>query len=125
MDGIQQRQKRRAGDFGLDGTTGLAPLEADNDSILFAEFHSSLHRSTNNAKINDPELDKLLEGQRREPNPEKRRELLRSTVKRIADQVWQIGLIYAPKWDIVQPYVKDYYPHFSVRGPYKFSWIKK
>ncbi len=125
MTQAQQRQKRRAGDFGLDSTTGLSPLEADNDSILYAEFHSSLKGSTNNSHINDPELDKLLEASRREMNPEKRRELLRSTVRHIVDNVLYIGLIYPPKYEVYQPYVMSIYPQFGNKGVWVFSWLQK
>jgi len=125
MDQALQRQKRIAGDFGLDATTGVLPLEADNDSILYAEYHSSLHRSTNYSKVNDPELDRILEAGRREMDPEKRRELLRDAVRRIADRVYMVGLVYTPKHDTVQPYVKGYYPHFSDRGSHLFSWLQK
>jgi len=121
-----QRRLRRTGQFDLDGTTGLAPLESDNDSILFGEFHSKFRGgSTNYSQVNDPELDRLLETQRREPDPEKRRELLRTAGKRIADQVWGLGTIYAPKWDLIQPYVKNYRPHFGSKAAYVESWIQK
>src|SRR5581483_2333 len=103
VDTNLQRQKRRAGDFGLDGTTGLSPLEADNDSILFGEFYSALSASTNYSKINDPELDKLLRAERAEANPDKRKDLLKAAGTRIAENVYEIGLIYGPKWDAVQP----------------------
>ncbi len=125
MDQALQRQKRIAGDFGLDATTGTLPLEADNDSILYAEYHSSLHRSTNYSKVNDPDLDRILEAGRREMDPEKRRELLRTAVQRIADRVYMIGLIYTAKYDVTQPYVRDYYPHFSDRGSHLFIWLQK
>lgn len=121
----QQRQKRRAGDFGLDSTTGLSPLEADNDSILYAEFHSTLHGSTNNSKINDPELDRLLQASRREMDPEKRREVLRNTVKRIVDQVWYIALIYPPKYEVYQPHLINVHPHFGNKATWAFSWLQK
>ncbi len=125
MDQALQRQKRIAGDFGLDATTGTLPLEADNDSILYAEYHSSLHRSSNYSKVNDPELDRILEAGRREMDPDKRRELLRTAVRRIVDQVYMIGLVYTSKYDALQPYVRDYYPHFSDRGSHLFSWLQK
>jgi len=125
MDRTQQTQKRRAGDFGLDPTTGLSPLEADNDSILFGEFHSKFHGTSNNAKISDPELDRLLEAQRREMQPEKRRELLRNTVKRLVDQTWYVGLIYPPQWDLIHPHVKNYHMHFSNRYSYLWTWQQK
>lgn len=37
------------------------------------------------------------------------------------------GQLYGefPKWDVVQPYVHNYHPHFSVRAPYAVAWIRK
>ncbi len=124
FDRATQRVKRRSGDYGLDITTGQGSLVGvDNDSILVAQFHSA--SAANDIKVKDPELDRLVEAQRREPDLAKRRELLRAAVKRIADQVLQIGLIYVPKWEMVQPYVKENYPHFSTRSPYLTSWISR
>jgi len=125
MDTTQQRQRRRAGAYDLDSSTNLAPLEADGDSILYAEYHSSLHRSTNNSKINDPELDRLLEAQRREPLAEKRKELQRNAAKRIVDMMWAAPLVYPPRWDATQAHVMNYYPHLSVHAPHLVSWLQK
>ena len=124
FDRATQRVKRRTGDYGLDITTGQGSLVGvDNDSILVSQFHSA--SAANDVKVKDAELDRLVEAQRREPDPAKRRELLRAAVKRIADEVLQIGLIYVPKWEMVQPYVKEHHPHFSTRSPYLSSWIAR
>ncbi len=125
MEATQHTAKRRAGDFNLDVTANIGSLEADNDSIIFGEYHSKLAGTSNNSKINDPDLDRLIESQRREPNPEKRREIMRTAVKRVHDQHWMLGLIYPPKWDVYQSYVKNYYPHFSDRGQHMFAWVQK
>ena len=125
LDRNLQREKRRAGDFGIDGSTGAGSADADQDSTLYAEFHSSLASSTNNSKVKDAELDRLLTQQRREPDPAKRREILRAAVMRIAETMATVGMVHTPHWDIVQPYVQNYHPHFSVRAPYNVSWIRK
>ena len=36
-----------------------------------------------------------------------------------------LGLIYPPKWDVVQLYVKNYYPHCSDRGQHMFMWLQQ
>lgn len=123
MDKVTQRQKKYTGDYDLDSGTGLGGLEADNDSMLYGPYHSS--SSGNWSKVKDEELDKLLVAQRREPNAEKRRELLRNAAKRIVDQAWGIEIIYPPKWDLVHPYVKNYYTHFGNRARGAFAWFEK
>src|SRR5581483_7520760 len=116
MDKDLQRQKRRKGDFDIDVVQALGLLEADADSTLFGIYHSK--GSTNWPQIRDPQLDTILEAQRRETDPEKRKGIMRDAVKRIVDQAWGVEFIYPPITYAAQPYVKDYYPHFSVRGPY-------
>ena len=123
MDKTLQRQKRRVGDFDIDVVQGLGVLEADADSILFGGYHSK--GSINYGKSKDPELDRMLEAQRQEADPQKRRELMRVAVRRIVDRAWGTELVYPPKWDVTQPYVKGYYPHFSVKSPYITAWLDR
>lgn len=123
MDKNDQRAKRRRGDFDIDHISGTGLLEADADSMMFGVYHRK--GSTNWPKVGDPELDKLLEAQRREANPEKRREAMRAAVRHIVDQAWGIELIYPPKWNASQSYVKGYYPHFSVEGTHMVAWLDK
>lgn len=125
MDRSQQRVYRRSGTFDLDATINLSPLEADNDTILYGEYHSSQANSTNNAKVSDPELDKLLDAQRREPNLEKRRQAIRAAVMRIWEMQWQAPMVFPPRWDVVQPHIRNYTQHMSIEGPHLFSWIQK
>ncbi len=123
MDKNAQRAKRRVGDFDIDVIQGLGLLEADIDSTLFGTLHSK--GSANWPKIKDPELDKLLQAQRSEADPEKRKVIMRDAVKRVIDQAWGVELIYPPIWFAAQGYVKDYQPHFSVRGPWTTAWLDR
>ena len=123
LDRASQLQRRFVGDFELDTGVGAGALDADPDSIIYGRFHSS--SSGNRIMVNDPELDSLLVAQRREPNPEKRHELLRQGAKRIADMVWEVDLIYPPKWDVTHPYVKGYGPHFADNGQHQFLWLER
>jgi peptide/nickel transport system substrate-binding protein len=123
MDKNAQRAKRRVGDFDIDIIQGLGLLEADIDSTLFGTLHSK--GSTNWPKIRDTELDKLLQAQRSEADPEKRKQIQRDAVRRVIDQAWGAELIYPPIWFAAQSYVKNYYPHFSSRGPYTPAWLDK
>jgi len=123
MDKVTQRQKKYSGDYDLDSGVGLGGLEADIDSMLYGPYHST--SSGNWSKAKDSELDKLLVAQRREPNPEKRREILREAAKRIVDQAWGIELIYPPKWDLLHPHMKNFAPHFGNRTGEAFAWLDK
>ena len=122
-DKAAQRVKRDSGAFDIDFIGSLGQLEADPDSALFGLFDSN--GSTNHPKVKDPELDKLLEAQRAEVDPAKRKDIMRQAVKRILDQMWGISFIYPPIWSITQPYVQNYYPHFSIRAAYTQAWLTK
>ena len=123
MDKTPQRAKRRVGDFDIDVVQGLGVLEADADSILFGGYHSK--GTINYGKSRDPELDRMLEAQRQEADPAKRKELMRTAVRRIVDMAWGTELVYPPKWDVTQSYVKGYYPHFSIKAPYITAWLER
>lgn len=123
MDKNAQRAKRRIGDFDIDVIQGLGLLEADIDSTLFGTYHS--RGATNWPKVRDAELDKLLQAQRAEADPEKRKGIQKDAVKRIIDQAHGVDLIYPPIWYAAQGYVKNYTPHFSVRGPWTNAWLDK
>jgi len=123
MDRQAQRDRRRRGDFDIDIAFGTGNLNTDPDSLQFGRFHCS---SPNNyGKICDPELDRLLEGGRREPNPERRRELLRSASKRLAEQAWTVPMLHRPRWVMWQPYLKNYRPHMAARTAYVVAWTDK
>jgi peptide/nickel transport system substrate-binding protein len=123
LDKVDQRAKRRKGDFDVDVLQALGLLEADADSMMYGTFSSK--GTTNWSKIKDPVLDKLLEEQRSEVDPAKRRDVQQQAAKRIVDQAWGVELIYPPIWDVTQPYLQNYYPHFSVRAPFTRSWLTK
>jgi len=118
-----QREMRRSGNFDLDIGLGAGQFEADPDSGVYAVYHST--SAGNYGKVKDPELDRLLEAQRRETNAEKRRELLRSVSRRLLEQEWYPSIAYLPKYDVWQPYVKNYHPHWSVRELNNYVWLQK
>jgi len=123
LDRATQLQRRFVGDFELDTGVGSGALDADPDSVLYGRFHST--STGNRTAVNDAELDRLLVAQRREPNPEKRLELLRQAARRIVDMVWEVDLVYPPKWDVTHPYVKAYGPHFGDHGEHQFLWLER
>lgn len=118
----EQRALRKSGNFDVDIGIGSGQLNADPDSGVFASFHSK--SSGNYGKVNDPDLDKLLIAQRQETDPQKRKELLRTTLLRIADQSYYPGLATLPRYNIYQPYLKNYHPHWSVEAPEAFAWVQ-
>jgi peptide/nickel transport system substrate-binding protein len=123
MAKTEQRAKRRKSDYDVDVLQGLGLLEADADSMMYGTYASK--GTTNWSKIKDPQLDKLLEAQRSEVDPTKRRQIQQDAAKRIVDQSWGVELIYPPIWDVTQPYLQNYYPHFSIRAPFVTSWLSK
>ncbi len=108
------------------GTIGVF---ADVDSYLFGAFHSSSANALMHA--NDPKMDQMIEAQRTEPDPAKRKQLIRDAVKYINDNV--MGLVathYFPAVHFAQPYVKDFYPNWGNPGttytPYLVDlWLDK
>jgi len=119
----EQRAKRRKGDFDIDVIQSTGLLEADADYMMTGVYHSK--GSVNYGKSKDPELDKLLDAQRQATDPEKRRDAQRAAARRIVEGAWGTELIYPPKWNVSHPYVKGYYPHFSVHGAHISVWLDK
>ena len=119
-----QRARKYSGEYDLDSGVGLGGLDADVDSMLYGAYHST--SSGNWAKINDPDLDRLLQATRREADPAKRRDAVKAAAKRIVDQAWAIELIYPPVWFAAQPYVRGYYPQFGSRSEqHPEIWLDK
>ena len=116
-------KRRRVGDFDIDVIQSSGLLEADADSVMTGVYYSK--GSTNYGKSKDPEVDKLLDAQRREADPEKRKAAQRDAVRKIVDVAFGTEIIYPPKWDFTQPYVKGYTPHFSLHGVYVTAWLDK
>jgi len=119
----EQRKRKYAGDYDLDYGVGLGTAEADIDSTLFAAYYSK--SSYNNSKVNDPVLDELVLGQRRETDPAKRHELIRKASIRLQEQSWAPYVIYPPRTTFWQRYVKNYYPHFGSKAEFTWVWLEK
>ncbi len=121
---VDAQQKLRRGDWDVNPRLGQgAALHDDPDSLAFGRFHG---KSPNNyGRVNDPEVDRLLEAQRREADPEKRREILRAVSKRLVDQMWAVQLLHRPKYSFWHPYVKNYRPNFGSKADYTMVWLEK
>lgn len=103
----------------------LSPGETgDYDQAIFATYHSK--SKANYGAFADPELDKLLEGQRAAVDPAQRKQVLRQAVQRIMDQVWAVDLHYLPKWEAWQPWLKNFNVNRGQNGPhFENAWIEK
>jgi len=123
MDRASQRNVRRSYDFDLDGGFGLGGLHDDPDSLYFARFLSTSRG--NYSQVKDSQLDKMLFASRAEPDLEKRRDLLRSISKYVAEKMYYVELIYRPQWAFWQTGVKNFKPHFGSQAPYAFAWLDK
>jgi ABC-type transport system substrate-binding protein len=115
--------KRRKGDYFL-GLQQNSSVEADMDSWLFGALYSKSGYNYNG--VNDPKMDELIFAQRREGNPEKRRELLRNVVKYMIDKGYSIGIGNIPQYEVIQPYLKNYAPLEWVKGTiFTEAWLDK
>jgi len=99
-------------------------VEGDVDSYLFATFHSA--SKDNYAGVKDPKLDAMLEAQRREADPAKRRELVRQAVKYVnAEQAYGLALETGTGYEFSRG-LKNYAPQFGVRQtPEVDSWLDR
>ena len=115
--------KRRKGDYFV-GLQQNASVEADMDSWLFGSLHSKSGYNYNG--VNDPKMDELVLAQRREGNPEKRRELLRNVVKYMMEKQYSIGIGNIPQYQVIQPSIKNYAPLEWVKGTiFTDAWLDK
>lgn len=106
--------------------TDSQSFESDIDSLLFANYQSSSAKNYTGAA--DPKLDRLVEAQRREPDPAKRREIVREAVRYInVEMVYDIGTNFGVEYEAWQPYLKGVYSHSSSRNglPLAGAWLGK
>jgi len=98
---------------------------ADVDSYLYAIFHPN--SANNYDRVNDPKLTKLLEAQRAEADPAKRKEIVREAVRYLNTECYCGIALYLPaEFDLQQPYVKNYYRNANRPGwAVVDSWLDK
>ncbi len=83
-------------------------VKEDVDAYAYGSFHSGSPR--NYGRVKDPELDRLLDAQRREPDPAKRKEIVRQVGLRIAEFAWGLRTHASASYQIWHPYLKNYAP---------------
>ena len=95
----------------------------DTDSAL-SDFHPN--SKSNYMGVNDPKLTGLLEAQRREADPAKRRELVRQVGRHIVENAYSVGMYSEINYQIWHPYLKNYAPNWNISGwPLENSWLEK
>lgn len=99
----------RRGEFDINIGGNLARVDIDAD--LFGVFHSTALQ--NLGKVKDAKLDRLLEAQRREPDPQKRMEIVREAVRYINENVFASAFPRNLTIDHWHLWVKGYAPHIS------------
>ncbi len=99
---------RRQRDFMLDTSAGSAS-RPDIDSRLMTSVYPK--GGNNYQGIDDPKLTAMLLAQRREPDPAKRREIIKQAVRYIAEEFISTPTFRRAFYQYWHPYVKDFYPH--------------
>jgi peptide/nickel transport system substrate-binding protein len=106
-------QRRKNGDFVMQATSN-ADVDTDIDSDVYQKF---LPGSTgNNSRVDDPKLTALLQAQRRELDPAKRKDIIRQAIRYIAEQSEGITTFYSQHVEFWRPYIKNYAPNFGNPG---------
>jgi len=106
--------RRRSGDYQFNITPRGQGVPQDIDSYIYGMYYPK--SADNYGHINDPQLNPLLEAQRRELDPQKRREILRQAATRINSVPWGLTLFYGPGYVLWQPRLHDFAP--NVAYPY-------
>lgn len=122
IDPANETKRRQNGDFQL----GMVPntFQGNYDDYIYPWFHSGSAR--NYARVNDAKLDQLLDAQRQEVNPGRRRELLRQAVRSINEVPWALGLYWGEGYQFWQPRLKNYAPNMGVlTTPLTNSWLAR
>lgn len=114
LEGADFSRNRRQGNYTLNiqKTGSPGSLRYDPDKGL-SRFHST---SDNNYwGIKDPVLDRLIEGQRKEIDPAKRRDLIRQAGTRIAEMAYSPDFFAPLEYAFWHPHVKNL--HRNVNSP--------
>ena len=82
-------------------------LETDVDSYLYAVYDPNGGVEGGIAPV-DPKLTPLVEGQRKEADPAKRRDLVRQACEYIADQCWNLAIYRDVGYSIWRPNVQGF-----------------
>jgi len=125
LPGNEDALRRRSGDYQFNITPRGQGVAADIDSYVYGMFHPK--SADNYGRIDDPQLTPLLEQQRRELDPSKRREIVRQAARRINEVPWALTLFYGPGYVLSQQRLRNYAPNvaFSYGQVVWDSWVEK
>jgi peptide/nickel transport system substrate-binding protein len=109
-------------DFELLVTGGLRGTSTTADLLLFHKTGGS----RNGAKVNDAQLDSLIEAQARERDEKKRRDLFTQIQRRVIDLAAYIPLGGGNSRQLVQPVLKNWWPQASGEYmQYDIVWLDR
>lgn len=115
---------KRNGTFQLDLDPNTTKA-GDPDGSLYPLFNSG-SPTTNYLRVKDPKLDSLLDAQRREMDPAKRKDLVRQALRLINDNTYGIGMYDYPEYRALHPYVKGFAPSFAQFQDHQTrTWLDK
>jgi len=106
--------------FTLGGWLGDFP---DPSSFFDTTFHSRAIGSQNNCFYSNPELDKLLDAARAEPDVAKRAAMYQRADRILHDDAPWIWGYHQAMFEVTQPYVRDYQPHPVWIRDYTGVWL--
>jgi len=90
-------------------------------------FHSTSAR--NSARVKDPQVDKLLEAQRRELDETKRMATLKELQLYLAEQMYYMPTVLQPNYDMWFPHVRGYRRHivpwYNMGDRYSLVWLDR
>ena len=122
LDRATEGLRKKGHDFFLDCDS--AGSNVDIDDALVNNFYSKASKAY--GQVNDPDLDKLILAQRQEPDPTKRRTIIRQAIQRIYDQAWSLSLFFGSEYQYTQPYVKNYKTFTFIDGMSAVdTWLEK
>ncbi len=113
---------RKEGRFTINVMSGAdARWDAD---FPMTKFHPKA--KSNYYGVNDPELTRLVEAQRAEVDPTKRRELVRQAGRLIADRAYGSAWYALVEYHFWHPHLKNFAPNWNRSGDYfTESWLER
>lgn len=113
---------RREGNFHINLLSG-GDAKYDVDFPL-TKFHARAR--SNYYGVKDADLTRLIERQRAEVDPGKRRELIRQIGRMIIDRSYGVGMYSQVNYYFWHPHLKDYAPNWNISSwPIINSWLDK
>lgn len=113
---------RREGNYHVNLLSG-ADAKYDVDFPL-TKFHARAR--SNYYGVKDPELTALIERQRGEVDPEKRRELIRQIGRTIVEKAYGVGMYSQVNYYFWHSHLKNYAPNWNISSwPVVNSWLDK